>query len=118
MAETELLASAGEASDAERAGAEVVVAVASYNNASTIAEVLHSVARRVADRFPRGSVALLHADGGSTDGTVEAARRAHVDGVRWLPLSAGSNQPAAPGAQLHRGAVIRGVFESAKQLGA
>src|SRR5689334_16690853 len=55
------------------AHATVVVALTSYNDAHTIADVARSVHTGVTRMFGEGGAAILLADAHSTDGTREAA---------------------------------------------
>jgi hypothetical protein len=59
-----------------RGPADLVVGIPSCNNAGTIGEVVRAVQAGLAERFPGVSAVIVNADGGSTDGTPEAARAA------------------------------------------
>jgi len=56
--------------------AEIVVGVASSNSARTIRQVLEAAAGALSTYYPGASGVIVTADGGSRDGTLEAARGA------------------------------------------
>ncbi|MEO8596477.1 MAG: glycosyl transferase family 2 [Candidatus Solibacter sp.] len=63
--------------DLERlSGADLVVGVASYNSAETIDGVIAACRAGFAGHFPGARAVIVHADGGSKDGTLERARQA------------------------------------------
>lgn len=55
--------------------AEVVIGIPSFNNASTIRAVVGSAATGLLEYFGNKGCAIIQADAGSTDGTVELARQ-------------------------------------------
>src|SRR5436309_15785784 len=56
--------------------ADLVVGIPTYNNSETIASVI-TAARAGLDRyFPESHTVIVHADGGSKDGTIKAALEA------------------------------------------
>ena len=71
-----------EARLAELGGAELVVGLFSYEHARTIAGVLDGIEKGVRAHFPGVPTIVVHSDGGSTDGTVEAVE----DSVGDLPV--------------------------------
>jgi hypothetical protein len=63
--------------DLERlSAADVVLGVPSYNNAETIASVIAAARAGHARYFPSSRAVIVHADGGSKDGTAERALEA------------------------------------------
>ncbi len=60
--------------DAAASRADIVVALTSYNDVRTIGAVARAVRDGLARYFPSSAVRVVLADGGSTDGTREAAR--------------------------------------------
>ncbi len=63
--------------DLERlSGADLVVGVASYNSAETIDGVIAAGRAGFAGHFPGARAVIVHADGGSKDGTLERAQQA------------------------------------------
>jgi glucosylglycerate synthase len=100
--------------------ADIVLGVLSYNNAATIAQVIHNAAQGLAESFPANRSVLVHADGGSKDGTAELALRA-------APDRNGLVQVAYPVYPVHllspdyhgipgKGNAVRAVFEIAHKL--
>jgi hypothetical protein len=69
---------------------ELLVGIPSYNNADTIAHVVHAAAAGLAKYFPDRKAAIVNSDGGSTDGTAEVVARTE--------LSTASRERAAPSA--------------------
>jgi glycosyltransferase involved in cell wall biosynthesis len=53
---------------------DILVGVTTYNNASTIQEVMQSIQAAFVTHFPRQRTALIAADGGSRDGTLRLIR--------------------------------------------
>lgn len=58
---------------------DILVGIASYNNAGTIGHVVRAVDAGLSKYFPGKSAVVVNSDGGSTDGTQEAVRSATVD---------------------------------------
>lgn len=58
---------------AEIGTADLLLGLVSYQHARTIPSVIRDLEKGVRARFPEARAVLLHADAGSTDGTVEAA---------------------------------------------
>ncbi|HHD10828.1 MAG TPA: glycosyltransferase [Deltaproteobacteria bacterium] len=99
--------------------ADIVVGIASYNNASTITHVVRAVDAGLAKYFPRERCVIINSDGGSTDHTPELVKNTDFD-HRTIFLS----HPLYP---IHRittpyhgipgkGSAFRTIFELAKQL--
>lgn len=59
--------------------ADIVVGIPSYNNAYTIGQVVRAVSAGLAKYFPDRRAIVVNSDGGSRDGTREAALGAEVD---------------------------------------
>ena len=102
------------------ATADIVLGVLSYNNAATIGTVIRNAAQGLAASFPANRIILVHADGGSKDGTAELALRA-------APDRSGLVQVAYPVYPVHllspdyhgipgKGNAVRAVFEMALKL--
>lgn len=119
------MASTGSSSSAEKAGAPalsaaVVVALTSHNDVRTIAEAVRAVTAGLSRAGGAGPACLVLADGGSTDGTREAARAAAGAGG----LVEAAFEPASPLGELPyhglpgRAAALRAVLRIADQAGA
>src|SRR5437899_8577935 len=67
--------------------ADVVIGIPSYQNARTIQHVVRAVYAGVSRYFPGASALIVNSDGGSTDGTREAALSAQVEDSHVLLLS-------------------------------
>src|SRR5581483_5912996 len=64
-------------------GADLLVGIPSYNNATTIGYVVETAAAGLAQHFPGRRAVVFNSDGGSSDGTPATVERARVpDGVR------------------------------------
>jgi hypothetical protein len=104
------------------ATADIVLGVLSYNNATTIAQVIRNARHGLEANFPGGRSVLVHADGGSTDGTAELALQAAPDRNALLQVA----YPVYPAHLLSpdyhgmpgKGNAVRAVFEIAQKLGA
>jgi hypothetical protein len=100
--------------------ADIVLGILSYNNAATIAQVIRNAQHGLAATFPACRSVIVHADGGSQDGTPDLALEAALD-TRALV------QVAYPVYPVHRltpdyhgipgkGNAVRAVFELAQTL--
>ncbi|HZU27498.1 MAG TPA: cell wall biosynthesis glycosyltransferase [Bryobacteraceae bacterium] len=100
--------------------ADIVVGVPSFNNARTIPHVIRAIQAGLARYFSRFSAVIINSDGGSCDGTPEAALAATFDLSRLLILS-------TPLAAVHRlsfpyhgvpgkGSAFRLVFQMTRAL--
>src|SRR5688572_18405927 len=68
-------------------GADLLVGIPSYNNATTIGYVVQTAAEGLARHFPEQRGVVFNSDGGSTDGTPDAVRAVTVpDRVRSMSL--------------------------------
>jgi hypothetical protein len=106
----------------DRAGsADIVLGVLSYNDAETIGPVIRA-ARSGLSRFSGVRAFIVNADGGSRDGTLEAARAACDDPDAFLQIAYPvypvqrmmAGYPGVPG----KGNALRAVFQVADQMGA
>ncbi len=61
----------------EPAEVDILVGIASYNNADTIAHVMKAVNAGLAKYYPDKRAIIVNSDGGSEDGTAEVVREAH-----------------------------------------
>jgi glucosylglycerate synthase len=97
--------------------ADIAIALLTYNNAETVKTVAAAAAAGLAQYFPGTGAALIHADAGSSDGTVEAVETA------GLPVIVARYEPPAgeraavpfhgvPG----RGEGLRAAFAAAREL--
>ncbi len=109
----------------DRAGtADIVLGILSYNNASTIATIIRNAQDGLAAAFPASRSVIVHADGGSNDGTphlaLEAAAARNGDACALV-------QVAYPVYPVHRlspdyhgipgkGNAVRAVLELAQKL--
>lgn len=89
--------------------ADLVVGIPSFRNAQTIGHVASTVARGLREQFPDARVALVNADGGSTDGTPERVREA----AEGIPLAIGRYDGPSG-----KGSAFRAIFECATLLDA
>jgi len=66
---------------------DIVIGIPSYNNARTIGHVVRAAAAGLQKYFPQFRSVIVNSDGGSTDGTREAALNASVEdaGLLFLP---------------------------------
>lgn len=86
----------------------LVIGIPSFNNASTIGRVVAAAAQGAARYFPGFRTLVVNSDGGSTDGTPEAAMRAPVPpGVEVVSVS----YRGLPG----KGSALRAVFQAAAE---
>lgn len=91
-------------------GADLLVGIPSYNNATTIGHVVETAAAGLVRHFPGLRPAIFNADGGSSDGTPAA-----VLGARVPPAVRGLSFPylGLPG----KGSAFHAIFEAATLLG-
>ncbi len=91
--------------------AELLVGVPTLNHAHSIAHVLESVAGGLAKHFPTRKTAVLVADAGSQDGTLEVIQT-------WKEKN--PDMPVVQGLQLtgppHRGRAVLGILIAARRL--
>jgi hypothetical protein len=111
MAETATLSQVVQPPAARPESADLVVGLGTHNQAATIGELLRSAQIGVARRFPDRRAVLVHADAGSTDGTLDAARTAIGDSAPLVQLT-------IPAETAPRAAAVRSIFDLAVTLGA
>jgi len=100
--------------------ADIVVGIPSFNNARTIAHVVHAVGAGLAKYFPEHRAVLVNSDGGSSDGTPDIVARAELGAARAVLLTQPARMPhkvvtayqGIPG----KGSAFRTVFEIAHRL--
>ena len=108
--------------DLERiSNADVVLGVPSYNNSETIASVIGAARAGLERYFPGSRAAIVHADGGSKDGTVERALEAAARDTllqvpfRIYPVDRLSDDlTAMPG----KASALQTIFQMTRRLGA
>ena len=103
--------------------ADILIGIPSYNNAETIGHVIRAVKLGHAKYYPGKRAVLINSDGGSTDGTREAAQTAFDEDIYDLSLVHRPQEPiegvtttylGIPG----KGSAFKAVFEAAHLLGA
>lgn len=101
--------------------ADIVVGIASYNNARTIGHVVRAVDAGLAKYFPQEKAVIVNSDGGSRDATPEAVLNASVDhkavflSHRLHPVNRITTPyHGIPG----KGSAFRTIFQMAVDLGA
>lgn len=119
MAEHEGLEAAVTAARGE--SADIVVGIASYNNARTIGHVVRAVDAGLAKYFPSEKAIIINSDGGSKDATTEAVLSAQADhkavflSHRVHPVNRITTPyHGIPG----KGSAFRTIFQMASELGA
>jgi hypothetical protein len=91
-------------------GADLLVGIPSYNNATTIGYVVETAAAGLVGHFPGLRAAVFNSDGGSSDGTPAAVLGASVPpAVRVLSFP----YLGLPG----KGSAFHAIFEAATRLG-
>ena len=99
--------------------AEIVVALPTYNNEGTIAEVARIVAEGLEKYFSSHKCALIHCDGGSQDNTSHCLREAVRDRSYLLEIKYSPSQSQVPAHGLPgQGSALRCIFQQAQKLGA
>jgi len=114
-----LLTSEAEAKVQEIGEADILVGIPSYNNADTIAHVVHAVTAGLAKYFPKAKAVLVNADGGSNDGTPQVVADAGVDLGTLLVSSQVSSLRKIVTSYLGipgKGSAFRTIFEVARRL--
>src|SRR6267378_2763166 len=89
--------------------ADVVVGIPSFRNAATIGHVAATAAKGLREHFPGARVAIVNADGGSSDGTPERV----VENASGVPVAVG-RYIGPPG----KGSAFRAIFTAVGMLGA
>jgi hypothetical protein len=104
------------------AAADIVLGVLSFNNAATIAQVIRNALEGLAASFPGVRTVLVHADGGSKDGTAGLALQAAPEQKELVQIAypvypvhlLSPDYHGIPG----KGNAVRAVFEIARKLDA
>lgn len=63
---------------------DIIIGIASYNNARTIGRVIRAVDAGLAKYFPDNRAVIVNSDGGYTDGTPDAVRDATMTTQRFF----------------------------------
>src|SRR3954451_6872353 len=91
-------------------GADLLVGIPSFNNATTIGHVVETAAAGLSTYFPGRRAIIFNSDGGSSDGTPSVVQAARVpDGVRVYTFP----YLGLPG----KGSAFHAIFEAATRLG-
>lgn len=101
--------------------AEVVVGVVSFNSERTVRQVVETAAAGLGLGAPGTAGVIVMADGGSRDGTVEAAGRADTGGCPVVAATGAGRRAAGlarEGGLPGKGGGLRTVFAAAARLGA
>ena len=72
---------------AQIGGADIVVGIPSYNNASTIGHVVTATQAGLEKYFPQYRAVIVNSDGGSSDGTKDSVLKAGLDKSKLLLLT-------------------------------
>lgn len=109
------------AADASALRADIVVALASYNHARTIGPVARAVRAGLATHFGSSAMQIVLADGGSTDGTREAARAA-VGTTELVEVEYSAPAASLADVPYHgfpgRASALRAILETVQRLDA
>ena len=100
---------------------DIIIGIASYNNAKTIGHVVRAVDAGVAKYFPDKKAVVVNSDGGSTDGTPEVVRNTAFDHSAIF-----LSHPVYPAHRISipyngipgKGSAFRAIFERAVEMGA
>ena len=101
---------------------DVVVGIPSFNNADTIGQIVREIETGLGRHFPSRHGVIVHADGGSTDGTADRARATvsspgallQVPSPLYTAHLLAEPYHGLPG----KGAAVHTVFLTAQRLGA
>jgi len=119
MAEAETVAAQQPLSSESVGNADIVIGLATYNNADTIGNLVRAVVAGLPQHFPSKQSVLVHLDGGSEDATVQLVREAADSTVPLIQDKYVLDKFLTPAHGLpgHVSAA-RGIFQSAEKLGA
>ncbi len=101
--------------------AEIVLGVVSLNSERTVGHVVETAAAGLRLCAPGATGVVITADGGSRDGTADAARKAETGGCPVVVATGGRHPPAGlarEGGLPGKGGGLRTVFAAAARLGA
>ena len=97
--------------------AEIVVGIPTCNNAGTVSHAVQTAQAGLRNYYPSRRSVVVHCDGGSQDGTVEAAREAAGEGSQLIqvnyslpPLSSPAHGFSGPGN------AYRSIFQIAQKM--
>ncbi len=99
--------------------ADIIVGIASYNNARTIGHVVRAVDAGLAKYFPSEKAIIVNSDGGSSDRTPEAVLNASVDhrAIFLAHRLSAVNRITTPYHGIPgKGSAFRAIFEMASRL--
>jgi glycosyltransferase involved in cell wall biosynthesis len=107
---------------AEIGAADILVGIPTWNSEATVPHVVRAVEAGLRKHFPDGRSVICISDGGSSDGTMEAAATARVgDDAAALLVPPSSPEPARVafryGGIPGKGSAFRAIFEVASTLG-
>jgi hypothetical protein len=119
MTQTQLQPSAPETAVTS---ADVVIGIATYNNADTIVHALRAIDLACRGLLGDATCAVVHADGASSDGTGERAASVAVESARVVPVTYvldSVDRLSGPYRGVPaKGNAVRAVFDTAHRLGA
>ena len=100
---------------------DILVGIASYNNAKTIGHVVKAVDAGLAKYFPDKKAVIVNSDGGSADGTPDVVRNASFDHAAIF-----LSHPVYPAHRISisyngipgKGSAFRAIFQKAVELNA
>ncbi len=102
--------------------ADVVVGMPTYNNVDSIREAVAAVQAACAEYLGSATCTIVHADGGSSDGTVERVAELQTPGVSLVsltyPLDAVDKLGGPYRGVPAKGNAVRAVFTEARRVGA
>src|SRR5688500_1304769 len=102
--------------------ADVVVGIPTYNNASGVIHALRAVEAACGEMAGAASCAIVHADGASTDGTVDRAAEVAPTPAPILqigyPIDAVDRMAGPYRGVPAKGNAVRAIFDTARRLGA
>src|SRR3990172_1131756 len=101
--------------------ADIIVGIASYNNARTIGHVVRAVDAGLAKYFPSQKAIIVNSDGGSSDSTPEAVLGASVDHKAIFlshRLTTVNRIPSPYHGIPGKGSAFKAIFEMAASLNA
>lgn len=98
---------------------DILIGIPSYNSEKTIVHVVQAVEAGLSKYFPDFKSLLVNSDGGSTDGTMDAVRKANVDfdSVLIHHKNDGLHKLVTPYHGIPgKGSAFRTIFEIAREL--
>jgi glycosyltransferase involved in cell wall biosynthesis len=99
---------------------DLLVGIPSYNNVRTIGNVVQTVTAGLKKYFPKAKAILVHADGGSNDGTQDEVKKVQMGDIQTILISYPVHPVHKVVAPYHgipgKGTAFRTVFEIAESL--